>query len=244
MSRMPASVVGLFFAAGLLISGTADARYFLAQEGRWLQPDRMGMIDGPNKYQYARSNPVTQVDPLGRFGVSIDPSASRHFGFSVHQQATLAATAAIDFEYRSEDIPFYFNENRGGRIYEASNTVNWRGIRFVPVVRLELSCQPANKFGQTPRSYSGFLPVIRVNINAFETPDLGPNTLAATIFHEWIHASINAFIDRSPNPDVANTVFRETETWGPLYPIRDNLSEVIAHHAERVMFPNAGIRLK
>lgn len=33
--------------------------------GRWNQPDRLGMVDGPNTYDYVRSNPVAYVDPLG-----------------------------------------------------------------------------------------------------------------------------------------------------------------------------------
>ena len=50
----------------LLISGAAHARYFSAREGNFLSPDRAGMIDGPNKYQYVRGQPTIAIDPSGR----------------------------------------------------------------------------------------------------------------------------------------------------------------------------------
>ncbi|MGQ0508547.1 MAG: RHS repeat-associated core domain-containing protein [Myxococcaceae bacterium] len=40
-------------------------RYVDALAGRWNQPDRIGMGDGPNLYRYARANPIQLVDPLG-----------------------------------------------------------------------------------------------------------------------------------------------------------------------------------
>ena len=37
--------------------------------GRYLQPDRLGLIDGPDLYGYARQNPLKYVDPTGEFGI-------------------------------------------------------------------------------------------------------------------------------------------------------------------------------
>jgi len=41
------------------------ARYYDPEVGRWLTPDPLGMIDGPNIYAYAQNNPINLVDPYG-----------------------------------------------------------------------------------------------------------------------------------------------------------------------------------
>ena len=41
-------------------------RYVDPRNGRWQQPDRLGMVDGPNVYGYARANPVQFRDPMGQ----------------------------------------------------------------------------------------------------------------------------------------------------------------------------------
>jgi RHS repeat-associated protein len=42
-------------------------RYLDPATGRWGQPDRAGMVDGPNLYQYARGQPTVDRDPTGRW---------------------------------------------------------------------------------------------------------------------------------------------------------------------------------
>jgi RHS repeat-associated protein len=42
-------------------------RHYDASFGRSLQPDPLGLIDGPNRYAYAGSNPVMWSDPRGEF---------------------------------------------------------------------------------------------------------------------------------------------------------------------------------
>ena len=42
------------------------ARYYAPWLSRWTAADPAGMVDGPNLYQYVRSNPVRLVDPDGR----------------------------------------------------------------------------------------------------------------------------------------------------------------------------------
>jgi RHS repeat-associated protein len=42
-------------------------RYASPQTGRWTQPDRDGMVDGPNLYNFVVGNPVSGRDPLGRY---------------------------------------------------------------------------------------------------------------------------------------------------------------------------------
>lgn len=41
------------------------ARYYAPWLGRWTSPDPAGLVDGPNLYAYASSNPVVFVDPEG-----------------------------------------------------------------------------------------------------------------------------------------------------------------------------------
>jgi RHS repeat-associated protein len=49
------------------------ARYFLPWLGRWASCDAIGLNDGPDRYVYARSNPIAYRDPSG---LSCDPSIS------------------------------------------------------------------------------------------------------------------------------------------------------------------------
>lgn len=65
--RIRAIVAVLSFAGALLFTARAEARYFLPREGRFLSPDRAGMIDGPNQYQYVRGMPTMAVDPTGMY---------------------------------------------------------------------------------------------------------------------------------------------------------------------------------
>ncbi|KFE67934.1 RHS repeat-associated core domain-containing protein [Hyalangium minutum] len=46
-------------------------RYMDPKLGRWIQPDRLGMVDGANIYQYVRGNPTAYVDPSGKFGLLV-----------------------------------------------------------------------------------------------------------------------------------------------------------------------------
>lgn len=59
------SLSGFALAIAVFFATTAHARYFSAREGNFLSPDRAGMIDGPNKYQYVRGHPTMGRDPEG-----------------------------------------------------------------------------------------------------------------------------------------------------------------------------------
>lgn len=48
-------------------------RYYDPEIGRWISPDPMGTIDGPNMYAFVRNNPVKYVDYFG-FNSQIDPN--------------------------------------------------------------------------------------------------------------------------------------------------------------------------
>ena len=43
------------------------ARYYAPWLGRWERPDPAGMIDGPNRFVYARNRPTTLTDPTGMY---------------------------------------------------------------------------------------------------------------------------------------------------------------------------------
>jgi len=43
-------------------------RYYNPQTGRWLSPDPLGMVDGPNLYAYVNNNPANWIDPWGLEG--------------------------------------------------------------------------------------------------------------------------------------------------------------------------------
>jgi RHS repeat-associated protein len=45
------------------------ARYYDAQDGRFLSEDPMGPNEGPNLYTYVSDNPLTNADPSGRFKI-------------------------------------------------------------------------------------------------------------------------------------------------------------------------------
>lgn len=63
----------LFLVLAVVLLGTsAHARYFSPREGNFLSPDRAGMIDGPNLYQYVRGQPTMHTDPTGMFS-DVDP---------------------------------------------------------------------------------------------------------------------------------------------------------------------------
>ncbi len=45
-------------------------RDYNPQTGRFLQPDPLGQLPGPNIYSYCQNNPVNWVDPWGLFGLN------------------------------------------------------------------------------------------------------------------------------------------------------------------------------
>ncbi|MFH1776990.1 MAG: RHS repeat-associated core domain-containing protein [Candidatus Omnitrophota bacterium] len=49
---------------GLIYFG---ARYYNPVIGRFITPDPLGMVDGPNMYLYCGNDPVNSVDPYGKY---------------------------------------------------------------------------------------------------------------------------------------------------------------------------------
>jgi|GEM_PF-6926583 len=50
-------------------------RHYDPQLGRFLQPDPLGYVDGPNVYQYGLNNPANYSDPMGLAGEPISQAA-------------------------------------------------------------------------------------------------------------------------------------------------------------------------
>jgi RHS repeat-associated protein len=48
-------------------------RYHAPWIGRWLSPDPAGLVDGVNRYAYAKGNPISKSDPTGTQGNDPDP---------------------------------------------------------------------------------------------------------------------------------------------------------------------------
>jgi RHS repeat-associated protein len=46
----------------------APFRYYSPGTARWMKPDPLGMVDGPNMYAYVGMNPINYTDPLGLSG--------------------------------------------------------------------------------------------------------------------------------------------------------------------------------
>ncbi|MCX5698884.1 MAG: RHS repeat-associated core domain-containing protein, partial [Candidatus Omnitrophica bacterium] len=51
--------------SGLVYFG---ARWYNPTIGRWMSPDPLGIIDGPNVYCYLSNNPINDIDPWGLCG--------------------------------------------------------------------------------------------------------------------------------------------------------------------------------
>ncbi|WP_158511670.1 SpvB/TcaC N-terminal domain-containing protein [Bradyrhizobium sp. CCGE-LA001] len=53
------------------------ARYYAPWLGRWISADPAGVVDGPNRYCYVGSNPVSHMDPTGLFESKPDSARNR-----------------------------------------------------------------------------------------------------------------------------------------------------------------------
>ena len=77
------------------LSRIAEARYYDGEVAVWLQPDRHGMPDGPNRYEYVRNRPTTATDPTGNLLTEVTSWPLS----IVRNDGTVSATA-----YPSNDI--------------------------------------------------------------------------------------------------------------------------------------------
>ncbi len=74
------------------------ARYYSPALARWLTPDSLGKLDGPNLYAYVRNNPINWVDPFGLFGLGVTAGETVTAGAGVAGTAERVAGAeAVQF---------------------------------------------------------------------------------------------------------------------------------------------------
>jgi RHS repeat-associated protein len=214
--------------------------------GVWLQSDRQGLIDGPNRYSYARSRPASLTDPLGSYAISVGQSvySSAHAN-EILNEVPIAEMAAMEFEYSQQTVQFEFQiPLEMATTYPpqvATYTLDWSSIGFVPLLRLEADdCEGAH--GVSPRASGYWLPIAYIDPNPSRPaiPFAGPFKYAPAILHEWVHASINDFISRHHDPSSAITFF----TASGRNPISeeigigwDSVEEIIAYTVEWETFP-------
>jgi RHS repeat-associated protein len=83
-------------ANGLYENGNRQRR---PQLGSWMQPDRAGMIDGPNSYAYVRATPTMFTDPSGNDAYILWNESKRN---DVIQHWAVA----VDAQPYGPDVPF------------------------------------------------------------------------------------------------------------------------------------------
>ena len=120
----------------------ARQRYYDPVLGTWLQPDRLGMPDGPNRYQYVMNMPTNRVDHTGNLTGFIDSSFESMISLinSVpegHRLWEAVNRSDIIFGFRASPGVIYGDDGSlaagrtGGRGYEGLATcgVYWVDIR-------------------------------------------------------------------------------------------------------------------
>lgn len=78
--------------ASLAILATGAQGTYHPTTGRFLERDPDGYVDGMNRYEYVRDNPITRTDPLGT--QSIHASAAVHAAEVAAAEGTLVAARA------------------------------------------------------------------------------------------------------------------------------------------------------
>jgi hypothetical protein len=59
--------------------GRAEARYYSAATANFLEADRAGVSQGPNRYSYVKDDPVNAADSSGRAAIYVNELASNTF---------------------------------------------------------------------------------------------------------------------------------------------------------------------
>lgn len=80
-------------------------RVYSARQGRYLQPDPLGIVTGTNPYLYAANNPVKGIDPLGLDGQEETVNAA-DFDPSIDNDNSVAGGTANPY---AEDLPYRTN---------------------------------------------------------------------------------------------------------------------------------------
>ena len=122
-------------------------RYFGPERVRWSARDPLGMIDGPNLYQYVVGNPVSYVDTIGGGWVTLDNSCADDC-----DAYPLVVPDTGDWRWRTTLLGPGTDENvdyfclPGGRVFRTRGsfsgcTITCTGDYSQPVeVRIRLTC--------------------------------------------------------------------------------------------------------
>lgn len=99
-------------------------RYYAPFIGNWVSPDPAGEVDGPNRYAYARNNPITLVDPLGLQAYVADWRATLHEGLTErgapNADATVRAAEQQVAEAHRQGGAAYLGVTPDGNVFVAS----------------------------------------------------------------------------------------------------------------------------
>jgi RHS repeat-associated protein len=104
----------------------ARARYLNPGTGRWDRADPLGMIDGPNRYQYVRGKPTIANDPRGLFLPGIHEQVTRQAFSGVLSGPDLEAV--VQGAVEADDTAFQFFDYRHGM--RASGTTLEQGAKL------------------------------------------------------------------------------------------------------------------
>jgi len=172
------------------------ARFLDANAGRWISPDPLGDVDGPNRYQYVGNDPVIGSDPSGLAGctpknlndvdnavaqVRAEVSWFRDLGEKYFQYRGLKRAVTIDDHV--EYSRFYFKQNTLGG--------------FTALLPFKTACRCDQGCGMGGGSPAGLEDPTRSDVIYFcqrafaEAPWAGsPKELQGLLVHEMIHVAL------------------------------------------------------
>lgn len=197
------SITAIMLFGALALASAAEARMFLPREGRFLSADRAGMIDGPNLYQYVRSNPALWRDPTGRFA-DVDPElpqlnsvllATTLIGLDVTMWRLLGPKPCSIPDWETARRRLATTVNGGKIVIRASPSVwqlRWERSSSGAPVRLRRLALPAHAIGHTIflTPGAGHTSITSLGTVKWALPDIkGIKTWVGLIAHELAHSS-------------------------------------------------------
>ena len=150
------------------------ARYYRPDLARWLTPDPLGMVDGPNLYSYVRNNPVNFMDLFGLDAVVLNDSEAvgglGHNGVAVGNDTT----GWDYYSYDGRNQPRHFRYNSLQQLMVIHRTRYDRAHRISAAPEQDLKMREAAENGlKKPYQANPFWP------NRFHCADLVNDTLEA-----------------------------------------------------------------
>jgi RHS repeat-associated protein len=115
------------------------ARYYSPSLARWLTPDPLGMVDGPNVYSYVRNNPVNRFDP---FGLSTEPGLIDETDVMI-DVGSITIGVILPFV----DGPLPFGDAAGATLLTKGTTGLARKVRVVIGETMEDVAKAARRIG-------------------------------------------------------------------------------------------------